>query len=486
MNHTAPFPLPEPLNTAALTQLKKSRYNIITGFKSTHTIVHNLLRETGFLVPQDKAALIDAILDDPAAHAHEPLLEPLLRAGCLIPSDTDESALITQKKIDFETRQEDTLTLTIIPTYQCNLKCVYCWEDTKDSNDAMPAEAQERLLQYIEAQLPSFSALNIEWFGGEPMMAYPVMQNLSRRIDEICKSQKTPYFCSLTTNGTMLTVERFEFLLKYHARFFQVTLDGPQALHDRNRPLKSGRRAESLARENPEALGKELLQFAKRGTYDRILQNLRDICDQVRGRFEFIVRLNVTKETQPYLDEFLDFYRSEFGDDWRFQLYIQGVEEHDGIRADEMSEKYLDKTEDVVDSMFDAAIDRDIRLNSLRVDGPGDLMCKSRQKNTYFVNSDGRFYKCDMCMNDKHVTFLGDLTQEGALVENASNLQDWNTIEPPGYCKDCVLQPLCFGLKCPYYNTIEGKTRCELFNSHSAARNAVKTFAQEGKYEIYS
>ena len=206
----------------------------------------------------------------------------------------------------------------------------------------------------------------------------------------------------------------------------------------------------------------------------------------MRGRFEFIIRLNVTRETRPHLDEFLEFYRREFGHDWRFQLYIQSVEEHDGKRADEMEDKYLDDADDVVDRMFDAAIERDIRLNSLRVDGPGDLMCKSRQQHTYFVNSDGRFYKCDMCMNDQHVTFLGDLTETGALVQNAANLAEWNAIEPPGYCSACVLQPLCFGLKCPYYNTIEGKTQCELFNSHSAARNAVKTFAQEGRYVVFS
>ena len=244
MNHATPIPLPDIPTGIDLTRLKRSKYTIITGFKSDMTIVHNLLRETGFMVPRNKAGLIDAILADPAAHAEASLLPPLLQAGCLIPEDTDEQALIAAKKAEFESRQENTLSLTIIPTYQCNLKCVYCWEDTKDSSDGMPPEAQERLLSYIEAQLPSFSALNIEWFGGEPMMAYPVMQNLSRRIDEICKAQKVPYFCSLTTNGTMLTVERFEFLLKYHTRFFQVTIDGPEELHNRNRPLKIGRRAE--------------------------------------------------------------------------------------------------------------------------------------------------------------------------------------------------------------------------------------------------
>lgn len=486
MNHSTPIELPELLGEIDLTQLKKSRYNIVTGFKSDFTVVHNLLRETGFMVTREKAELIEAILDAPAAHAEDPLLQPLLKAGCLISEETDESALIAGKKTEFEGSQDNTLSLTIIPTYQCNLKCVYCWEDTRDSNDAMPTEAQERLLKYIEAQLPSFSALNIEWFGGEPMMAYPAMENLSRGIDAICKAQKVPYFCSLTTNGTMLTVERFKFLLKYHTRFYQVTLDGPEELHNRNRPLKTGRRAEAMTLDNPEAIGADLKQWARRGTYQRILQNLRDIRDQVRGRFEFVIRLNVTRETRQYLDDFLDFYRSEFGDDWRFQLYIQGVEEHDGKRAEEMGDKFLNKNEDVVGSMFDAAIERDIRLNSLRVDGPGELMCKSRQKNTYFVNSDGDFYKCDMCMNDEHVTFLGDLTEEGALVENAGNLAEWNAIEPPAYCDSCVLQPLCFGLKCPYYNTIEGKTQCELFNSNSAAQNAVKTFAQEGKYVVYS
>jgi uncharacterized protein len=467
------------------TVLKPSRYNILAGFKGTHLIVHNLLHEKGFMVAEADANRLRAILDNPGAYADDPLHVHLIEAGCLIPADKDEQVEIARKKERFLRSQDNTLNLTIIPTYQCNFKCIYCWEHTKDTNDGMPPDAQERLLKYIEGELPNVTALNIDWFGGEPLMAFSVIENLSRRIDAMCKAARIPYFCSLTSNGFLLTEERFRFLLKHHTRFFQVTLDGPEELHNRNRPLKSGRRAEAIARENPEALGKTAKR-PPRGTFGRILQNLRAIRDNVSGRFEFIVRVNVTDESRAYIDEFLAFYKAEFGDDWRFRLYLQGVEEHDGLRADVMGDKYLDKHDDIVERLFDTCIEDDLRLSSLRVDNPGDLMCKSRHPNAYFVNSDGSFYKCDMCMTPRHVTFAGTVSEEGGLQTNADNLAKWNAIEPPGYCSGCVLQPLCFGLKCPYYNTIQGKTRCELFNSYGAARNAVKTFAQEGKYQVLS
>lgn len=467
-------------------ELKPSRYNIITKYKDTHLIVHNLLREKGFMLGIDKKERLNAILGDPAGHSNDDLVAHLVEAGCLIPEAVDEKLLITEKKSAFLSSQKDTLSLTIIPTYQCNFKCIYCWEDTKDTNDGMSPEAQKRLLNYIDSELESFSSLNIDWFGGEPLMAFHVIENLSKGIDAMCKAHRVPYFCSLTTNGFLLTEERFRFLLQHHTRFFQVTVDGPEELHNRNRPLKSGRRAAAIARDNPEGLGVILGQAKPRGTYERVIQNLRNIRDNVKGRFEFVIRLNVTKETSDYVEEFLDFYRKEFAPDWRFRLYVQAVEEHDGLRADVMGDKFLDRSDDVVERLFDMCIQDDVRVSSLRVADPGDLMCKARQENAYFVNSDGRFYKCDMCMNDQHVTYTGELEQNGTLLKNEKNLAQWEAIEPPEYCDSCVLQPLCFGLKCPYYNTIQGKLQCELFNSYGVAENAVKTFAQDGRYDIVS
>lgn len=447
---------------------KTSRFNIISQYKDGLYIVHNLLSNDGILVKAHEMEWIQFIFVDPDSHSRHSYFHTFVDIGMIITKETDEFEIIKKKKSEFLNKNKNILTLTIIPTYQCNFRCIYCWEDTKNSNDSMNADVQNSLLNYIDSNIENFSSLNIDWFGGEPLMAFPVIENLSKQIDLICKSHQKPYFCSLTTNGYLLNLKRFRFLIQHHTRFFQVTLDGPPALHDYNRPLKQ-----------------RTIGFEK-GTFEIITNNLRMIRDNVKERFfQFVIRMNVTQDTPKYVDEFLQFYYDEFAGDSRFKVYAQPVEEHNRVRESDMAEKYMNPNDNFIEDLFGMCLERNIRTATIRMDRCGDLMCKARHRHSYFVNSDGRFYKCDMEMKEDHINFIGDLAQDGVLHTNDKNLEFWeNEIKQPEYCKDCLLLPLCYGFKCPYYNTQLATTRCELFNNMPVVRNALKTYAQKGKYKL--
>lgn len=440
---------------------KRSRYNVITSFKDKMAM-HNLLTNKGILVHKGDLDKLESILATPDKYSDSRVFNKFCEYGFIVNECVDEIMLVEKQKRKVLEEKSKILSLTIIPTYQCNFKCIYCWENTKNSNDNMTEESQNKLIAFVKEQMKSSSSLDVDWFGGEPLIAFDAMKNLLINFDAICKEYKKPYTCSLTTNGYALTVDKFEFLTKYHTHFFQITLDGNKELHNRNRPLKNGGE-----------------------TYDVILNNLRNIRDNVKGQFfRILIRLNVTQETYLNSKEYFEMIEKEFACDKRFSVYIQGVEKHNDIRFEEMQGKYLENN-DIIEDLYDLCIEKGIMTSALKMLKPGDLMCKAMHDKSVFINSKCEIYKCDMDMQKNHISYMGSLDDGDDVKLQGEKYDYWKSImNKLDYCDDCILLPLCCGLKCPYYNTLNPKEKCEIYNNYPLVKNAVKTYAQHNKYEL--
>ncbi len=133
------------------------------------------------------------------------------------------------------------LALVFLLSRRCNLECHYC------NVDAGPHVREQLDARLFEAWISSVASLNdvrcsIQLHGGEPLLLRPapevfasiarnsVVQNESATLDSI----------SLVTNGTLLS-ERRGHRLDAAGIDLNVSLDGPQATHDRNRVNSSGR-----------------------------------------------------------------------------------------------------------------------------------------------------------------------------------------------------------------------------------------------------
>lgn len=433
-----------------------SRYNVITNYKD-YIAVHNLVSHKGNLLPKEKAYLL---LDSSEKDLEESIKKQLIENGILVPKDVCEIDTIREMRNKLIENRRRRLSVTIIPTYQCNFKCIYCWEDTKHRDDCMTEETQEELLKYLERKMPDCSALDIDWFGGEPLLGYKVMHRLLDEIDILCRKYKIPYSSTLTTNGFGLTPEIATYLVEHHNYFFQITLDGPKELHDFNRPLKSGA-----------------------GTYEVILENLRKIRDCVDSHhLRVVIRINVTNDSAGQVEKLLPLIGSEFGGDQRFRVYIQAVERHNDKRYDVMRGRYL-KENSIIEKLYDNCIELGILTTPLKMLKPGDLMCKTVYKNSVFVSSDGYIYKCDMNMTPNDVSCIGKVPHYKD--EEECWEKQWNEhIKESDYCTECLLFPLCFGMKCPFYTDINVRNQCEYFNDYSIVKSAVKSYAQQGKYAV--
>ena len=113
---------------------------------------------------------------------HESTFVDLLRKGYLVSEDEDELQKIENRYMKIVANQagNNVLCLIILPTEQCNFRCKYCYEDF--SKPAMSEELQEAVYLFVRRNIQKYSALRVGWFGGEPMVAMRIIENLSDRL----------------------------------------------------------------------------------------------------------------------------------------------------------------------------------------------------------------------------------------------------------------------------------------------------------------
>ncbi len=131
------------------------------------------------------------------------------------------------------------LTLTLCLTHDCNLRCRYCYAGRKYAH-AMSRETAEKALDLALAEAQHTNRhLDISFFGGEPLLEWPLLQHCCAYIQQKAKGSGTRIRFGITTNGTLLTRERLNWMA---TRDFLVglSIDGSEAMHNMNRCFADG------------------------------------------------------------------------------------------------------------------------------------------------------------------------------------------------------------------------------------------------------
>ncbi|WP_129843483.1 radical SAM protein [Streptomyces sp. RFCAC02] len=132
--------------------------------------------------------------------------------------------------------------VTIMPTSYCNMACDYCGQEHFKA--PVDRARVERVVARVEAMFadPEVDEVTVTWFGGEPLLALRVVRDMTRRFLAAAGEHGKRYRARLVTNGSLLTPRTLHELhhdLKVAA--LEVTIDGPQAVHDRRRLKRNGR-----------------------------------------------------------------------------------------------------------------------------------------------------------------------------------------------------------------------------------------------------
>ena len=139
-------------------------------------------------------------------------------------------------------QKSDIKALCLHVAHACNLACSYCFAGQGNYQGRaalMSLDVGKKALDYLVQNAGEHRHLEVDFFGGEPLLNWPVVKDLVRYGRELEKIFNKVFRFTLTTNGVLLDDEVTEFL---NREMYNVvlSLDGRQAVHDRFRKDRLG------------------------------------------------------------------------------------------------------------------------------------------------------------------------------------------------------------------------------------------------------
>ncbi|MCR4419356.1 MAG: thioether cross-link-forming SCIFF peptide maturase [Clostridia bacterium] len=136
-----------------------------------------------------------------------------------------------------------TKALCLNVAHACNLRCTYCFAGQGrfgGEAELMPPEIALAAVDYLLSQSPPGADLEVDFFGGEPLLNFPVVRKAIEYGEVAARAQGKNLHFTLTTNALGLDRAKLEFLNRHRVQLI-LSLDGRQEVHDRFRRLPDGR-----------------------------------------------------------------------------------------------------------------------------------------------------------------------------------------------------------------------------------------------------
>ncbi|MCE5196336.1 MAG: thioether cross-link-forming SCIFF peptide maturase [Negativicutes bacterium] len=164
-------------------------------------------------------------------------LEALKAAGKLFSED-----VYAEKALDLKKRSTVIKALCLHVAHTCNLNCQYCFASQgkyQGERALMSLEVGKQALDFLIAHSGTRGNLEVDFFGGEPLMNWQVVKQLvayGRSREQVCHKK---FRFTLTTNGMLLDDEVIDFC---NREMYNVvlSLDGRKEVHDSLRKNYAG------------------------------------------------------------------------------------------------------------------------------------------------------------------------------------------------------------------------------------------------------
>ena len=182
--------------------------------------------------------------------------------------------------------------------HDCNLRCRYCFADEGEYHGRkalMSFEVGKKALDFLVANSGSRKNLEVDFFGGEPLLNFDVVKKITAYGRSIEKEHNKHFRFTLTTNGVLLNDDVAEFA-RAELDNVVLSLDGRREVHDRMRPFPGGQ-----------------------GSYDVVLPKFREFVKKREGR-QYYLRGTFTQFNKDFAADVL--HMADLGFD---QLSIEPV-----------------------------------------------------------------------------------------------------------------------------------------------------------------
>lgn len=213
-------------------------------------------------------------------------IEALKNDGQLFTKDEYENLSLDLKK-----RKTYVKALCLNVAHTCNLSCDYCFASQGKYNGdraIMSYEVGQKAIDYLLENSGHHRNLDIDFFGGEPLLAWKVVKQIVAYARSKEQEYKKKFRFTFTTNGMLLNDEVTEFL---NQEMYNVvlSLDGRQEVHDQLRKTVNGK-----------------------GSYEHIVPKFQEFVRK-RGDQEYYVRGTYTRNNVDFTNDI--FHIADLGFD---------------------------------------------------------------------------------------------------------------------------------------------------------------------------
>jgi len=191
--------------------------------------------------------------------------------------------------------------------HDCNLRCKYCFAATGDfcmgERKLLPFEVGKAALDWLVEKSGKRVNLEVDFFGGEPLMNFPVIKQLVAYGRSIEKEKNKHFKFTTTTNCVLMNDEIMDFLNQEMDNVV-ISLDGRPEVHDRMRPTVNGKGSYDviMPRFKTAAASRNWDNYYLRGTFTRNNKDFfADIRHMVEEGFDLVSEEPVVADpTEPY------------------------------------------------------------------------------------------------------------------------------------------------------------------------------------------
>ena len=223
-------------------QYKNNGYNIVLDVNSgaIHVVDDVMYEVIALYETNTPDEIVDKLRETyPPEDVREAMAEvgQLKENGDLFVEDTYKD-----KILDFKKRPTVVKALCLHIAHDCNLACQYCFAEEGEYHGKralMSYETGKQALDFLIANSGNRRNLEVDFFGGEPLLNFDVVKKLVAYGREQEKIHDKHFRFTLTTNGVLLDDEVMEFANKEMDNVV-LSIDGRKEVHDRMRPFRKG------------------------------------------------------------------------------------------------------------------------------------------------------------------------------------------------------------------------------------------------------
>lgn len=405
-------------------------------YNDNEVIMINLINGATDIIEKD---IYNKITSNNFDELDQIIIDSLLERKYLFENENEYKNFITSVDMKIEELEKKaTPNFLVVPSYACNLQCIYCYEQTymiKGTTDIDPLKMVDLQFERIDKIMGAYEKkyakttddIRITIMGGEPLLRCNV-KTISYIFEQ---TKKRNYTLDIVSNGVDLNYY-IDLFNKYKDTLdhIQITVDGVKEIHDKRRIFRDGR-----------------------GSFDLIMNNIHLSID---NGITIVLRVNVDATNINELSQLADKLVKEFGYNKNLLPYLYLLQDGGcSGEANIVNEKIgIEKIFELEDqnpnmSIFRKKFHPADFIESIFNDVPYQPVLRhcGAAKNQFILDCKSNVYKCwhGIGNNDYRV---GTFYPKYELNEEKINAWFNRSVRVLEKCKNCKYRYIC-GTGCP-------------------------------------